>query len=526
MPPTPVADNYDVIVIGAGMGGLVCAAKLQKNGKKVLLLEQHHKVGGYCTNFKRRGYEFEAAIHFIAGCEPGGPLHDILKECGAENYVGFIKLDPVYKGVFPDRTINFPPEIEPLKKMLKDMFPDQAKNIDRYFEDFNHCYDCASLMTYKRYTWLDRLLCPFTHYKGLRFIIRHFNSTYAEYLDKTITDPRLREILSQLWAFVGLPPKQCSLLFFLMAYMIYYREGAYYIDGGSQKLSDAIARAFQENGGTLMTQTDVREIIVTGKTAQGVMVEDKRTGEVLRVTADKIVSGADAGHTYLDLVGRRHLPSRFVRRLEAMKPAVSAFVVYLGVDMELPEAYKDDADIFVNHAYDSAKGFYRTLNRESYEEIALTIYTNLCPQFSPEPGKKHVITALVLMDLDEPNMKKLWGTDDVQQRGDAYRRIKQEIAEKILDRAEDFFPHIRKKIEVMEIGTPITMKRYTRNRNGSMVGWENTPPQSVFRRLGQKGPLRNLFLASAWTFPGGGVNGATMGGSLAADRVLNKLVIP
>ncbi len=130
------------------------------------------------------------------------------------------------------------------------------------------------------------------------------------------------------------------------------------------------------------------------------------------------------------------------------------------------------------------------------------------------------------MDLEEKNMKKLWGTNDIHKRGDSYRKIKEEIADKILDRAEDFFPGLKDSIEVMEIATPITMKRYTKNLNGAMVGWENTAQQSIFRRMRQKGPIKNLYMASAWAFPGGGVNGATMGGSMAADRILGKLVIP
>ena len=98
-------NEFDVIVVGSGIGGLVCATKMQRAGKEVLLVEQHSKVGGYCTNFERRGYEFDSSTHFIGGCEPGGWMHNILVECGAENEVGFIKLSPAfYKSIYPDRS--------------------------------------------------------------------------------------------------------------------------------------------------------------------------------------------------------------------------------------------------------------------------------------------------------------------------------------------------------------------------------------------------------------------------------------
>ena len=75
-------NEYDVIVIGAGIGGLVCAALLAKGGLKTLVLEQHHLPGGYCTSFKRKEFAFDAAVHFVEGAGENGQFLEILKELG------------------------------------------------------------------------------------------------------------------------------------------------------------------------------------------------------------------------------------------------------------------------------------------------------------------------------------------------------------------------------------------------------------------------------------------------------------
>jgi len=94
-PGNPELPKYDAIIIGAGMGGLVCGNLLDYKGYKVLIVEKNFVPGGYCTNFTRKGYTFDAAVHFFNGCEPGGMVFEILKKFDAEDCVEFIKLDEI-----------------------------------------------------------------------------------------------------------------------------------------------------------------------------------------------------------------------------------------------------------------------------------------------------------------------------------------------------------------------------------------------------------------------------------------------
>src|SRR3989304_2366012 len=105
-----LAPSYDVIVIGAGIGGLVCGTFLAKASKKVLIIEQHHTPGGYCTSFKRKGFIFDSAVHHIGGCGRWSIIGRCLKELNIS--MEFYRLDPMDSLVFPSMSLDIPAEID------------------------------------------------------------------------------------------------------------------------------------------------------------------------------------------------------------------------------------------------------------------------------------------------------------------------------------------------------------------------------------------------------------------------------
>ena len=93
----------------------------------------------------------------------------------------------------------------------------------------------------------------------------------------------------------------------------------------------------------------------------------------------------------------------------------------------------------------------------------------------------------------------------------------------LVKRAEEYLPDLSKHIEEFEVGSPRTMYHYTLNPKGSIIGWANTPDQSMLKRLEQKTPIDNLFLAGAWTFPAGGQSAVIMSGMFAAKMAMKEL---
>src|SRR5574337_100401 len=114
---------YDVVVIGAGIAGLVCASFLAKSGKKVLIVEQHSIPGGYCTSFKRKGFNFDAAVHHIGGCGKWSNVGRCLKILGIE--IDFYPLDPMDHLIFPNFTIEIPADLNVYIERLKERYPQE-----------------------------------------------------------------------------------------------------------------------------------------------------------------------------------------------------------------------------------------------------------------------------------------------------------------------------------------------------------------------------------------------------------------
>ncbi|MFW9991636.1 MAG: hypothetical protein ACFFD4_06220 [Candidatus Odinarchaeota archaeon] len=126
------------------------------------------------------------------------------------------------------------------------------------------------------------------------------------------------------------------------------------------------------------------------------------------------------------------------------------------------------------------------------------------------------------MENDPGNIEEAWKVTDPydRDRKDEYNRIKHELALRLIEKAENHIPGLKKSIEVIEIATPVTFQRYTRNYSGSYLGWANSVEQSILKRQGNVTPIKNLFTASQWTFPRGGVVASIIGGNICVNTVM------
>ncbi len=126
-------NQYEVIVIGAGMGGLVCACYLARAGMKVLIVEKNQKAGGCCTSFCFKGYTFDACVHSLGSCRPGGYADNIFNDFGITKEVKLARYDPSDLVITPDCEVYFGANYLKTKNGLKKFFKDEALSIDSFF---------------------------------------------------------------------------------------------------------------------------------------------------------------------------------------------------------------------------------------------------------------------------------------------------------------------------------------------------------------------------------------------------------
>ncbi len=454
--PCTHTEDYDIVVIGAGGGGLSAATKLAIEGENVLLVEQHYKPGGCMVTFDRGDYTFEASLHAIDGNSV-----NTLSALDIEDDVTLLSAEIMYRAVFPDFTIDVPEDIDEYRAMLKEMFPHQVEGIDAFF-------DIASTM---KSAVLDGM-------------------TMAEALDSVgITDEKLIALLTELSGFLAGGPENLPAGLFIAMIWGYHVTGYAYVEGGSQAISDALAAKFQSVGGTLKLHSRATKIVIEGGLATQVQTDNGGC-----YNAGHVISNANLPDTYLKMVGEEHLPADVVQEVKTEKPAGTFATLFLGVDHDYTDLFPSGAhEIFIGTSYNT--DFDYNVERCDEEGVGFGIsnYSTLDSTNAP-PGKNAIAITIPL--AWECNEEWQWNKSY-----DDYNAYKAELAEIYIERTEAFLPDLSAHVEVMEMSTPRTIAAYTLNPEGTWAGFGVRPGKTGMEFMSPEAhmtPIPNLLIAGAW----------------------------
>jgi len=511
-------EKFDAIVIGAGLGGLSAAGYLAKAGKSVLVLEHHTVPGGYAHEFRRGHYRFEVALHALDGAAPGGWAYPTLAELEVLDQVRFERMDPFYTVRFPDKEIVAHADPLEYEGELIRHFPDEADSIRTLIDAMTKVYyDVRRFMVdgeLNRRPPMVEMPASYPH------MLTAMGESWGEFMGRHISDPQLQGVFTTLWGYYGLPPSELNAATFIFPWVSYHLFGAFYPEGGSMAMSRALEATIRKYGGEVRYRQTVNHIEIRDGKAVAVETEDG-----LRAEADLIISNANAPDTMLKFVGREHLPADYAAKVEEAlaRPALSSVVVYLGLDRDLTEEWPYH-ELFLAEGYD-LESAYRTTLAGDFEraDLVISCYDHADPGCAPEGGSVLTITALAPW-----NFADQWGTRGdpaaldksspaYYQKNPHYQELKQAVGETLIDRMEKLIPGLRQSIKYVEVATPLTNVRYSRNPGGSIYGSEQAVDNMYTERLSDRTPFPNLFLAGAWV-NGGGMSAALLSGRSVARK--------
>ncbi len=494
-------DQFDAVIVGAGLGGLSCGAAFARQGFKTLVLEKHDKPGGYATTFRRPGgFVFDVSLHSTVVGERGG-IRNLIPGFPEIADVEFVPHRTLYRAIFPDHDLRVPPRDLPgYIKTLAGLFPAEEAGIRALFDEMKGVTaDIGRLSQAGGKIDMSRFPVEFPH------LVRAAGATWGAMMDARIKDARLKAIVSTLWPYYGLPPSKLASFYYALPTIEYLEQGGYYPKGKSQKISDALVSFIAARGGQVLLGTEVVKILTKDGAAYGV-----RTADGHEYTGKAVIANSNPHDLFHSMVEDDGRLKDFLARMDRWTPSLSTFQVFLGLKKDLVGSLAiPDTEIFYGSGYDPEAEYAGALNADvTNPSMGVTLYDNLYPDYSPKG--KNTISLITLQGFSH---WEKYEADYRQGRKDAYRAEKERIADILIRRAEErLLPGLSKAIEIREIGTPLTNTRYTGNYRGSIYGWDQTLDNSGMRRMGHATPIANLYLSGAWTRPGGGYSAVLMSG--------------
>lgn len=507
--------DYDVIVIGAGLGGLVCAAQLAKKGKKVLILEQHNIPGGCATHFKRKDYVFDVALHEIDGLDKQDRKTEVFESLGLMDRIELLPVPELYHFQHKDFSLTLPHEEDKAIEVLSKRFPKEKRGIKSFYRGISRIRRDVMRLPYRQ---ADSLLHTIANIAlpimpvFFPFLFMALGKTVGSYLRSRIKDETLRSIICGNIGYYHDDPDTMNLIYYAAAQGSYFK-GSYHIKGGGQSLSNALRDIIVENGGTILLRTLATKIIVEKGKVVGVEYGGHRHGKLKEKKtsyAPCVVANANIPSVVNNL-----LEEKYANRLKVYKnmtPSISLTQLYLGLKKsgkELGCKYYSFLDL-PDHLPMNFDSMFKGKHPHKDRGILYVDYSQVDSNLVAPP--KGVIVGAFIDYYDD------WCNLDKEE----YLKKKEYVSNILIERLKKYLPKLKDSdIEVKELATPMTIKRFTLNEKGAPYGYAQTIRQGEpFRPNLRCKQINGLYFSSAWSNPGGGFTGAILSGWFCATRIL------
>jgi phytoene dehydrogenase-like protein len=513
-------DNYDVIIIGAGMGGLTCGAWLSHKRIKVLVVEQNVQVGGLCSSYKRKGFNFTPAASIITGTtKKDGVFERLITQLGIEKELEFIPLEQGYHVHLPDFNYYLYSGGEEARQRLIEqlikIFPHETNGIKAFFDKLVKIYEQADYATFLGTSPMDvaRILfkCP--------TLVKNMGRGIVPFVNDFVKDPKLKTVLSINSTCANLPPSRMSLLG-IAGLLIEGGLSNPHLKGGSQTLSETFAKSIRDSGGEVLLGHLVEKILIEDGKAHGVRIKSSpraisegevaASGEGKEIAGKYIVSNAAARQTFQKLVGEEKVGKTFLKRLGRLEPTPPYCALFLGLDMDLKKMGFVPALHIHSSTYDTDEHFKNVAAKLIDEQGPVPFFRLQLAPLSDPTSAPEGKTALVIHFIPVPSTG--WDNPDWEKRA----------ADLMVRRVEKVVPDLSKHIVYQELWSPLTIDNYALSGQDASIGWALTPTQVGPKRLAQQTPIKNLLLSGHWTRPALGVMSTVISGLQAAKIILAR----
>jgi phytoene desaturase len=491
-----------VIIIGSGFGGLGAAARLAAKGYDVEIFEKRDKLGGRAYVYEMDGFKFDGGPTVITA---PFMFDDIFAAAGRnrEDYVKFVQCDPFYR-IFkheasPQGGHNFDYNGDPdfILNQIEQWSPADKEGYVRFMSTTKAIFQKG---------FVELADKPFLSIWDMIKIIPDLvklqsHKTVYNYVKQFVSDDFLRRVFSFHPLLVGGNPFDTTSIYAMIHYL--EREwGIHYAMGGTGAIVQAMGKLIEELGGRIHLNTAVAEILVEGRKAKGIRLED---GSVH--TADHVISNADVAWTYMNLIPSQNRKRNSDNRYKRMRYSMSLFVIYFGTKRQYRDGKLAHHNIILGDRY---KGLLTDIFKKKHLSEDFSLYLHMPTLTDPSMAPEGCESFYVLSPVPHLGADVDWKT-----AAKPYRDAIMQFLE------DNYLPDLQENIVVEHTIDPLHFQNTLNSYMGSAFSVEPILTQSAwFRPHNRSEDFDNLYFVGAGTHPGAGLPGVLSSSKIAEDLIV------
>ncbi|WPO82498.1 NAD(P)/FAD-dependent oxidoreductase [Chryseobacterium sp. JJR-5R] len=495
-------EEFDILVIGSGLGGLVSALILAKEGRKVCVLEKNNQYGGNLQTFSRDKLIFDTGVHYLGGLSEGQNLHRFFSYLEIMDDLELQKMneDGYDKITFGDDATEYPHAqgYKNFVEQLSEYFPGERDNLENYCEEIQRICN-----QFPRYNVVgeDRYNEEILHLNTKRFV------------ESLISDKKLQSVLlGSNFLYAG---NSENVPFYVHALTVNsYIQSAYKCVQGGSRISKLLIRKLRQYGAEVHKHAEVSRLIFDGHHC--ITRVETKAGK--KYSAKQFISNIEI-RSMVRLIGEERLKKSFLNRVLSWEPVSSCFSVYFVLKPRTISNF--NYNIYHFSSQELVWNAYR-YDKDSWPET----YMLSCTPSKHHPGFAESLTAISYMDFDEvKEWENTFNTvTEEQERGVLYERFKAGKAEKMLSALEKKIPDLRKSVKRMYTSSPLSYRDYIGSFEGNMYGYSKNSENPLKTMVSPRTKIDNLFLTGQ-SVNMHGILGCTIGAFNTCAEILGKEVV-
>jgi len=492
-------EKFDILIIGSGMGGLVCADILGKEGLKVCVVEKNKQIGGSLQTYARDKVIFDSGVHYLGGLAKGQNLYQIFKYLGIMDKLKLQlqDIDAFDKILIEgdDTEYALAQGYENFIDKLLVHFPEEEKALRTYCDKLKEI--CSKFPLYNLRASNDM---------NEKSDVLEIDT--KAFIDSIATNEKLRVVLAANNALYAGQPDKTPLYVHALILNSYIESSWKCIDGGSQ-IAKLLAQNIKENGGKIIRNAEVKKIAEENGRASYVELNDGS-----RIYAEQFISNMHPVKT-LEMTDTPLIKNAYRNRLKSLENSVSAFTINI--------VFKKESFKYFKHNYYCVTEQDVWTSADHTEQNWPLGYAVFCGASSRSDEYAEGLSILAYMRYEEVEAWKdtINTTLDENDRGETYNEFKKRKAELLLDSVERKFPGLRSHIKSYYTATPLSYRDYIGNDDGSLYGIVKDYKHTLKTFISPRTKVSNLYLTGQ-NLNLHGILGASMSGIVTCCALLGN----